>query len=519
MALVPMHVDNLALALASGYIGGSLKEDAARDVQSGMDDALLSFTGQVPGWAISEGEGGHRAILSVAVPDGFPDGERDAYVLPGPIRITSVAGACFRDEASLANFMASFEDFPDVATGLVKMSVSWPVARDDLASRPEGLTPPAHASQRVELDFNCGLAAGLLELIEAGGLDEGLFQFLADPGEGLPGMARHLLLALEPGSTALDQAIWIATMETLRSRFGKRGFDRQDFLADVVGRLGEAGQEAASWAAGCRKVFNAEVDVPGLGDGEKAGRRAALAIMLSPEPSGLPGLEENLGAGPRVRALVTLAVRAFEGLSRTPSALKSPGERMDAILAAGERLLAGKPTRVHARTTGITGDLTRTQVIEVEGKAALERTLEPPPYMLMLKARIQEAGYKVELDQESTAMVIRAGGGKGALIAVEERQGTPPGNPVVNLVVPLGRLGARPQVASLKRFLSAAWEHATTVAVRGEVGDEEVVGVASLPLATLDRDELNFHVERLLAVRQGLMGTRKALPGAAGKET
>lgn len=107
----------------------------------------------------------------------------------------------------------------------------------------------------------------------------------------------------------------------------------------------------------------------------------------------------------------------------------------------------------------------------------------------------------------------------GALIAVEECQRAPAGNPVVNLVIPLGRLGARPQAASLKRFLSAAWEHATTVAIRGEDGDEELVGVASLPLATLDRDELNFHVERLLAVRQGLVVTRKAPSGAAGKET
>ena len=43
-----------------------------------------------------------------------------------------------------------------------------------------------------------------------------------------------------------------------------------------------------------------------------------------------------------------------------------------------------------------------------------------------------------------------------------------------------------------------------------EVGEtEEVVAMASLPLATLDRDELNFHVERLLLVSTELGGKKR----------
>jgi hypothetical protein len=92
---------------------------------------------------------------------------------------------------------------------------------------------------------------------------------------------------------------------------------------------------------------------------------------------------------------------------------------------------------------------------------------------------------------------------------VEDCSRSSPGDPIVNLVLPIATLGARPTVASLKKLMVAAWENATTVALR-EVGEtEEVVAMASLPLATLDRDELNFHVERLILISKELGGKKR----------
>ncbi|TPK93093.1 hypothetical protein FJ938_29245 [Mesorhizobium sp. B2-4-14] len=115
----------------------------------------------------------------------------------------------------------------------------------------------------------------------------------------------------------------------------------------------------------------------------------------------------------------------------------------------------------------------------------------------------------MELDGASGKIGIRSGAAKGALIMVETSPRSEPSNPVVNLVLPIATLSARPTLASLKKLMAAAWNHATTVALR-EVGEnEEVVTMASMPLATLDRDELNFHVERLLQVSADLGGQKR----------
>ncbi|WP_226637801.1 hypothetical protein [Novosphingobium profundi] len=507
--LVPIHADNFALALASGYLGGSLKSDAALDLQSYAANGLFAFSGEVPAWAISEGEAGDRVLLSLAGKGGGGAGPRTMELLGGPERITAVRSAYFRDEASLANFNASYDAFPDVPMNIVELAAKWPVCES--GERPTDLQelPVEQPSRRSDLDFLGGLAAGIIDLLSENTFDEAIRKFLHEPGTDIAENGRRLLLALEPRTSQVDVSIWTATIEALRSRFGKRGFDRREFLADVEGRLADHGPEAESWVRGCQKVIDAEIDIPSLADSEKIGRRAALAIILSHEPSGLEELESNFETGPRVRALVTAAVYAFAGLSRIASRLKSPAPRMDAVLELGDRMVTGEPVRVEIVTSKTGADLTRHQVIKIGGNSVLERQVEPPAYMVMLKARIQEAGYKVELDGASGQIGIRPGSAKGELIMVEDCSRSSPGNPIVNLVLPIATLGARPTVASFKKLMATAWENATTVALR-EVGDtEEVVAMASLPLATLDRDELNFHVERLLLVSTELGGKKR----------
>ncbi|MBD58514.1 MAG: hypothetical protein CL808_00095 [Citromicrobium sp.] len=507
--LVPIHADNFALALASGYLGGSLKSDAARDLQSYAANGLFAFIGEVPAWAISEGEDGDRVLLSLAGKGEAAPGPGTMELLAGPERITRVRSAYFRDEASLANFNASYDAFPDVPMNIVELAAKWPVR--ETGDRPVDLQElrVEQPGRRSDLDFLGGLAAGIIDLLAESTFDEAICKFLDEPGSNIAGNGQKLLLALEPRSSQVDVSIWTATIEALRSRFGKRGFDRREFLAEVEGRLADHGPEAESWVRGCQKVIDAEIDIPSLADGEKIGRRAALAIILSHEPSGLEELESNLETGPRVRALVTAAVYAFAGLSRIDSKLKSPAPRMDAVLEVGQRMVTGDPVKVDIKTLKTSADLTRHQVIKVAGKSALERQIEPPAYMVMLKARIQEAGYKVELDSVSGQIGIRAASAKEKLIMVEDCSESASGNSIVNLVLPIFTLGSRPTIASLKKLLATAWQSATTVAVREVDESEEVVAMASLPLATLDRDELNFHVDRLLLISTELGGKKR----------
>src|SRR5690606_31631388 len=81
---VPMHADNLALALASGYIGGSLKDDAALDVQSGLGNSVLGFHEAVPDWAIFEGEPGPRALVQLRQERSEPPSKAEPVEIVGP---------------------------------------------------------------------------------------------------------------------------------------------------------------------------------------------------------------------------------------------------------------------------------------------------------------------------------------------------------------------------------------------------------------------------------------------------
>src|SRR5690606_27798776 len=122
-----IHVDNFALALAAGYVGGSLKMDVAKDIQSSAGDGLVGFSAEVPSWAILEGEPGDRVILCIERKGEEAPKPGSMVMLDGPLRVTKLQAAYFKDEASLANFNASYDAFPDVPIGIVELEKNWPV--------------------------------------------------------------------------------------------------------------------------------------------------------------------------------------------------------------------------------------------------------------------------------------------------------------------------------------------------------------------------------------------------------
>lgn len=508
LAFVPLHTDNWALALASGYMGGALKADQARDVQAGRGDDVVSFTNGVPAWSLTAGENGPRVVLVV---EGLQDADRShARLMPGPIRVTSARQACFESQAALDNFVASYGAFPDVPLDLIPNRIGGYEVIDALEpSNADRGAVTGVSSRRLELDFFAGWSAAILSLLEAGDHDEELTRFLAEDVGG--SLGARSLRAFDREAGELDLAIWTATVDGLRSRFGRKGFDRRDFLSTVADRIRSFGDEATSWVNGCRRVIDAELDIPILDDSAHLGRRAALAVILAHEASGVTELESVLGVGAKVRALVMQAVYAFSGLARLEAHMKAPVGRLDAVLSLAERLAGGGTIDFETRALRIGGDLSRVEQVLIAGVPAFERSVQAPPYILMLKARAQEAGYQVKIDQDEGRLVILARRPKSPSIAVEANTSSLPGQPVVNLVLPLATLGARPTTASLKAYLALAWEHATTIGLRNVGGTETICAVASIPLATLDRDEFGFHVERLLAIWQtSTAGKRRA---------
>jgi hypothetical protein len=177
---------------------------------------------------------------------------------------------------------------------------------------------------------------------------------------------------------------------------------------------------------------------------------------------------------------------------------------------------SGQSVSVGVDQARVEGDLSRVERVFVAEKVAFERSLPPPPHILMLRARIQEAGYKVELDKLTGCLVIAPPRSGGKLITIEDDRLSTRSDPVVNLVLHIESLPARATLATYRAYLEAAWNFAITIAIRSSEGGDAVVALCAIPLATLDRDELAFHLERLVAVSEAL--GKKAGPKARKKK-
>jgi hypothetical protein len=505
--LVPLHADNWALALGAGYVGGALKDDQAKDLQSHFGCNLAGFVGYVPSWAISEGEAGPRAVLRVRSANVNSEPGK-LVIINGPLRVTEITAACFESQELVDNFQASYGLFPDIPASLVPTLVGGFEVREEARDVDLGEEVGACAERREDLDFLGGWAAGVLAILRAGGHDEAIGRFLEQISSAPDLIGEASLRAFDPTADDLDVAIWRTAVQGLRKRFRNRGFDRQEFLSEIRAAIEGLGQKGMAWADGCRKVINAEIDIPELDDNAKLGRRATLALILAHEPEAIANLSHSLGVGPKVAALVTQAVYAFTGLSRLDASNKCPANQLNGLLALAEAMESGNSVQLECRPGKVGADFSRTIHVSIAGNEVFERLVQPPPYLLMLKARALEAGYKVEVDQDLGKLLIQRRQGRNPAIIIEDESGPVPGQPVVNLVLPLAKLGARPTTASLKSYLEVAWHHATAIGLRSDKDGETVCALASLPLATLDQAELEFHVERLISVWEALGGKK-----------
>lgn len=501
--LVPLHVDNWALALAAGYVGGALKDDQAKDLQSHFGCNLAGFVGYVPSWALSDGEAGPRTVLRVRSANVTSEPGK-LFIINGPLRVTEIAAACFESQELVDNFQASYGLFPDIPASLVPTLLGGFEVREETREVELGEDVGTCAERRENLDFLGGWAAGVLAILRAGGHDEAIGRFLEQISNAPDLIGEACLRAFDPTADELDVAIWRAAIQGLRKRFRNRGFDRQEFLSEIREAIEGLGQKGLVWADGCRKVINAEIDIPELDDNAKLGRRATLALILAHEPEAIADLSQSLGVGPKVAALVTQAVYAFTGLSRLDASNKCSANQLNGLLALAEAMESGEPVQLEFRPGKVGADFSRIIHVSIAGNEVFERLVQPPPYLLMLKARALEAGYEVDVDQELGKLLIQRRKGGHPAIVIEDESGPVPGQPVVNLVLPLAKLGARPTTAKLKAYLEAAWSNATAIGLRSDKYSETVCALASLPLATLDQDELEFHVERLITTWKSL---------------
>lgn len=500
---IPMHADNWALALSSGYVGPSLRSDPAVDIQNLAGGSILAFQdGTVPVWAIKYGEDGPRVLLEVEANEGVTVGSAGLVLLPGVIRATRVTAVRFMDEEQQRNFVASYSLFPDVPVSLIPHTIGGISIDRTVDQVPEIEGGPIDSEARHRLEYYAGWAGGLFEQLCAGKHETAIREHLRRPGNSPATLASSFLQLLNPSVSALDLAVWETTIEALSKQAPAHGFDRSEVLQEVATRLRDQrivdAEGAEAWISTCKKVIAAAIDPPPLDDDQHIGQRAALAALLSPDARSAASLTETLGAGTIVQTLAMVAARAFDGLSRLDSRQKDTIARLDAILTTAEAIASGAGVDVSIAHQRITVTKEGKDISLTDGKARSATGLESRPYEPLLYALAAEVGVELQIAPVGREIYFVPPAAKSLKIFLEEDPASTQEAPVVRLLVPLGIIGGR-SGSKLRAYLLAAWKTGCAVGLRDREEGRVAYAFASQPTARLDRHEFLLHVSRLSA--------------------
>ena len=315
---------------------------------------------------------------------------------------------------------------------------------------------------------------------------------------GLSRLALSALRSLDPDANSNDEVIWISTVETVLAHRAERGFDRRNLVSQLSHVLiGVDGDDstAEKWIEVAEDVLSAKRDIPHLDDSGSIGQRAALALLIAHEADTI----SRLSAGDHVKTLVNMVSSGFLGFKRMEvSRAKSSMDLVAATLWIGEILASDVESSFVVTARTLDQHLRDKDTVSVNGIKLMDRIFETPPYMLMLRARAEEAGFNLIFDRGEGILCVELPDEIGKRIFVEEETPRDASWPVVRFWIPLFPLKARsPNATQLKRLLKIAWKAGCAVGSRSYNGTEFVCAFARQPTNTLDRDEFAFHINRI----------------------
>jgi hypothetical protein len=501
--LIPMHADNWALSLGSGYIGPDPSKDRTPDLQSAFRNHVLAFRDHVPPAAVG---GSSKVVLSVALE--LPTGREDEKVIlvNDLIRVTSVRSVRFENDAELKNFMASYALFPDVPVRLLPCivgGVDVSLLDIELPLEPEG---GDLGLLRKRLDYFGGWAAGLVTLLSQSPFSREVAQFLMeiDGPKTAYTAGESLLNAFHADATLEDKVIWSTTVEVLSERASSRGFDREELLEEISKRASQmSGANAETlrvWVETCQKVVRSLMDPPALDDRKSIGQRAALGTILAPDFQTSSMLGTTIEIGPRVKALVTVAAYAFEGLARVPSSLKEDRNILEVICDFAEAVDRGIPINVRTTKRSITSSFQVVQEVLAGERRLLTVELDPSPFEVAIIDHIRK-GTGVGLSEDGHAVVHRSDQRSPAML---EEFSYPGGLPGVRIAIPVGLGASKATALQLKALLLKSWEIGCSIGLRETAAGSEYFAFDVLPLLELNADSLSRTMARLQAAEETL---------------
>lgn len=502
LVYIPLHNENWALALSRGYLGSPPTEETVKDVQARYSPGTIGFKEMPPSWALECDEPGAIVVLKATVPGEQVTKKDGILFLPGLTRITHVAEAIFANQSELENFLASYAPFPDVPADLIPCVVSsqpGDLFAGGASKEAIGEFQEAAAGDFEDRDAYCAWSAGLVNLMEKGGLDRELqdyFSSISGEQSAISFINRvgQFLLALDPDANEIDLGIWSAVADSAMNFRSTHGFDRLRLLESVETWLagnGKSDPKYSKWLDVAKDVVSARRDPPPLGDEGSLGQRAGLAFLLAHEPETI----EYLEAGEKVKALVYLLALAFQGYARSDAKFKKPLPRMNGILSLAEAIEAGSPCELAIQTGRLDKEMNERDSFVLNGKEIASRERPVSSFVLKMRAHAVDSGMQLLVDENLGRLFLDIGGTGDLKIFIDQE--APPGSslPVVRFWAPLLEMKARtPGAAALRTLLEKSWSTGCALGINS-IGNKNVLCAFVTQLSnTLDRDEFDAHV-------------------------
>ena len=410
---LPMHADNWAYFLSTGYIGGAYFENLSSDFQNNNDSLISGFKSFPPMWAVNIGDVGIKVVVEINIENIALELKENFYVCNELLDITRAKQVYFSTEDELKNFHASYNFFNDVPNNLIQSSVkSFPEGDTDYKKELfERVKNKKFEELREQKDLFCGWAIELLDCFEDHSEDLILNHLLnpitiSSTNENINNLVLSVLRAAQVKKNDVDEIIWETTISTILAKKSARGFDNSELINEIETKLQENTDfknEIENWISSCRKIISAEQELRGFKDEEgKLGRITALYAIIAHQVEDVKNLIKNKSLGPKVSTLLRLVAGAFDGISRSENRRKTDLKKLKILIDLSERIQKGIKTEITLDNISLSKSLDyQIQNYNFNGYVIFQKKISLPTYIQQLKYCAEKSNIKLYKEENN----------------------------------------------------------------------------------------------------------------------
>ena len=501
---LPMHSDNWAYFLSTGYIGGAYFENLSSDFQNNTGHLLAGFKSFPPLWSINMGDLGIKVVVEIDTNEITILQDEDFYICNDFIQLNKAKHVYFNSDDEFNNFHASYNLFNDVPNKIITSSVKL-FPQEDVAYNEEFFKRQKinkFEELRTQKDLFCGWTVELLDCLENGS-EEIILQHLlkpsviSQPNKPVNNLILSLLQAAQGNNNHLDEFIWEVTISSILEKKSVRGFDSQELINEIEGKLLDKNnfkKDIETWLTLCRKIISAEQDLGAYKDEKgKLGRITALYAIMAYKVEDVNNLITNKSLGPKVSTLLRLVAGAFDGISRSEHQRKSDISQFKMLLDLSERIQNNLKTEITLDKVNISKSLDyQKQNYKFNDDVIFQKKITLPSYIQQLKYCAQKFNINLYKEDDSNLIYLLHNGTKIFCDAIKIQN-----KEIINFYTPALNNKFLKNNNYLIDVLKLASQIGTPVGVRTILNEDTVCSFIHLLTDTLDQDEFEYTIQQL----------------------